>query len=115
MTVLVPPTLFTPSGVALAWPLAKYEAVTVDISRVSETRRWGREPREDRERRQASMTASEERGGPLGLLMKLAGRGAKRPRETNGGTARNRDNNEPEDPWRVRALCRPRLCCAVNT
>lgn len=36
---------FVNSGVGLAWPLDKYEALTVDITRVSETREWGREPR----------------------------------------------------------------------
>lgn len=33
------------SGVALAWPLEKYEALTVDITRLSETRTWGRAPK----------------------------------------------------------------------
>lgn len=32
-------------GVALAWPLEKYEALTVDITRLSETRTWGRAPK----------------------------------------------------------------------
>ncbi|CAM9771725.1 unnamed protein product, partial [Hapterophycus canaliculatus] len=80
-------------GVALAWPVDKYECLTVDITRLSETRRWGREPRVNREDKDATTaaatpaaapaTATEQAGwgGPLGALMKLAGRGIKRPRE----------------------------------
>lgn len=109
-TILHPLPPFPPSGVALAWPLDKYEAITVDIARVSETRKWGREPREGGDQKQAPTPAKEERGGPLGLLMRLTGRGTKRPRETNGATVKTRDM-EPEDPWRVR-IC---LLVALST
>lgn len=107
---------------ALAWPLDKYECLTVDITRVSNTRKWGREPRQDREEREAKLAAAAaaggpapapeaaEWGGPLGILMRLTGRGVKRPRESsnsnsnsNGGqAAQNRwPRREPENPWQV--------------
>ncbi|CBJ31273.1 conserved unknown protein [Ectocarpus siliculosus] len=44
-------------GVALAWPLDKYECLTVDTTRLSDTRRWGREPRQEREEKEAKQAA----------------------------------------------------------
>lgn len=49
-------------------------------------------------------------GGPLGILMRLAGRGVKRLRESenstsnsisNGGEVVQRATKEPENPWQV--------------
>lgn len=113
-----------PPGIALAWPLDKYECLTVDTTRVSDTRKWGREPRQDREEREAKLAAAgagaaagapapapeaAEWGGPLGILMRLTGKGVKRPREagnsnsnSNGGqAAQGRPPREPENPWQV--------------
>eukprot|EP00903_Cladosiphon_okamuranus_P007240 g7026.t1 len=116
-------------GVALAWPLDKYECLTVDIKRVSDTREWTRESTQDGEEREAKLAAAAAGaaatvgapapapapeaagwGGPLGILMKLTGRGVKRPREggntntncsTNGGQAAQRPPWEPENPWQI--------------
>ena len=35
------------AGVGLAFPIAKYDVEAVDISRLSDTRRWPREPKPD--------------------------------------------------------------------
>lgn len=113
------PPIFLSSGVALAWPLDKYDCVTVDTTRVSETRAWGAEPRQDTEEREAKRAAvgaaaapeaAATWGGPLGILMKLTGRGAKRPREASssnsgggggGGGAVARAPRAPENPWQA--------------
>lgn len=83
---------FVNSGVGLAWPLDKYESLTVNISRVSETREWGREPRATRATsptaqeslpQVASAEQSQRRklwGIPIrGLLARLSGK-LKRPK-----------------------------------
>ncbi|CAN0502854.1 unnamed protein product, partial [Ectocarpus sp. 8 AP-2014] len=100
-------------GVALAWPLDKYECLTVDTTRLSETRRWGREPRQEREEREAKQAAeppSTPVGGPppamatpvlksvwgrLGALMSMnsAERGVKRPREADSGSGSSGNSN----------------------
>ncbi len=109
---------------ALAWPLDKYECLTVDTTRLSDTRKWGREPRPDEgDGMQAAGAGAgpgagpaapapkpkpegAEWGGPLGILMRLTGRGVKRPRESNGeggggGQAVQRAPHKPENPWQV--------------
>ncbi|CAN0432619.1 unnamed protein product [Ectocarpus sp. 12 AP-2014] len=100
-------------GVALAWPLDKYECLTVDTTRLSDTRRWGREPRQEREEREAKQAAeppSTPVAGPppamatpvlksvwgrLGALMNMnsAERGMKRPREADSGSSGNSNGN----------------------
>lgn len=85
----------------MAWPLDKFEALKVDITRVSETRKWGRDPALDAERKRPSPVPSTEWGGPLGVLMKLTGMGEGGTVERGGGMAGNCER-EPEDPWRVR-------------
>eukprot|EP00904_Undaria_pinnatifida_P008588 jgi/Undpi1/485/HiC_scaffold_10.g03951.m1 len=73
-------------GVALAWPLDKYEALTVDTTRVAETREWGRDPREASEERPASPSQTS---------------GVKRPREANSSSDKNRGEPEEENPWKI--------------
>lgn len=100
----------------------KYECLTVDTTRVSETRRWGAEPRQDREESEAKRAAPGTEGpgtaawgGPLGILMKLTGRGVKRSREEasngssgggggGGGGVVERAPRAPENPWQAGRL-----------
>lgn len=105
-----PTAYITPSGVALAWPLDKYEALTVDTTRVAETRKWGREPREGSEEGAAKQptgtsttptTGNAEATGSSGVVKQSTAIGVKRPRETNWTTDMNKGEQEPENPWQV--------------
>lgn len=112
---VTPSVLPFPPGVALAWPLDKYECLTVDIKRVSETRRWGRDLSEASEDNgptrpaatpSAPTAAPQETGwgGPLGMLMRLTGRGMKRPREEAGRgepVVVQMPPREAANPWQV--------------
>lgn len=81
---------------ALAWPLDKYEAVTVDTTRVAETRKWGRGPTEGSKDGAAKSPTDAEATAKQATVI-----GAKRPRETNWITDKDKGEQEPENPWQV--------------
>lgn len=87
---------------ALAWPLDKYEALTVDTSRVAETRKWGREPREGSEYGAAKPPTSPTTTSTEATANQPTVSGVKRPRETNWSADKNKGEQEPENPWQVR-------------
>lgn len=91
-------------GVALAWPLASYEAVTVDITRLSETRDWdkGGPGEQTRKPPQASPIDSPSALSRrwrrfLSFLRRLTGQGEGRDGKDSDGEGR-----VVEDPWKVR-------------
>lgn len=88
-------------GVALAWPLDKYEALTVDTSRVAETRKWGREPREGSEYGAAKPPTSPTTTSTEATANQPTVSGVKRPRETNWSADKNKGEQEPENPWQI--------------
>lgn len=87
---------------ALAWPLDKYEALTVDTSRVAETRKWGRGPREGLDYGTAKPPTSPTTTSTEVTENQPTVSGVKRPRETNRNADKNKGEQEPENPWQVR-------------
>ena len=97
----------TSSGIALAWPLDKYEVLTVDNTRGADTRKWGEEPKERSQEGAAKprtnpITTITEATGSLAVAKQPNVSGVKRPRETNWSTDKNNGEEEPESPWQVR-------------
>lgn len=91
-----------------------YEAMTVDVTRISDTRKWGRPPQEDSPPAQAATkpgawthpgTWVGDWGRPIELFKRLTGRGTKRKREADGENS-NGQETEKQDHWQVRGLYR---------
>lgn len=68
----------------------------MDTTRVAETRKWGREPREGSEDGAPKSPTSTEATAKQATVI-----GVKRPREMSWSTDKNKGEQEPENPWQV--------------
>lgn len=63
----------------MAWPLDKFEGLSIDITRLSDMRKWGKDPTTlDTDRRGPSPLQSTEWNSPWKLILKLTGMGERR-------------------------------------